>query len=158
MGHTDTIQVPIFTTESPDYETDFYAWLMEQSGRLRMLRVPGIDSENLAEEIESLARGDKRELRSRLEVLLMHLLKWEYQPDLRGASWRSTIGEQRHAIELVLDDSPSLRQAVADTIVKSYPAAVRRAGLETCLPTEAFPATCEWTAVDILDDDFLPDA
>ncbi len=158
MGHTDTIQIPTFTTASPEYEADFHAWLMEQANRLRMLRVPGIDGENLAEEVEALARKDKREIRSRLEILLMHLLKWRYQPALRGASWRTTIHEQRHAIELVLEDSPSLRPTLPAAIAKAYPAAVRMAVLETNFAKSVFPATCEWTTADILSEDFLPDA
>ena len=158
MGHTDTLQIPTFPAESPDYEADFHAWLMEQSRRLRMLRIPGIDSENLAEEIEYLARKDKREILSRLEILLMHLLKWKYQPDLRGKSCRSTVNEQRHAIELVLNDSPSLRQTIPAAIARAYPAAIRKAAFDTDLPASTFPAACEWLPDVVLADGLLPDA
>ena len=72
MGKVDTIQVPIFTSASPEYEADFHAWLLEQANRLRMLRMPGLDTQNLAEEIESLGRNDKREVVSRFAVLVMH--------------------------------------------------------------------------------------
>ncbi len=157
MGRTDTIQVPISTTESPDYEVDFHAWLMDQSSRLRMLRVPGIDSENLAEEIEALARKDKREIRSRLELLLVHLLKWRYQPELRGTSWRNTIRERRRAIELVLEDSPSLRPTTSAAVAAAYPMAAQGAASETGMAEDAFPPTCEWEAAEVLDRNFLPD-
>ena len=92
-----------------DYEEDFYAWTVEQARLLRGGDVSAIDVSNIAEEIESLGRSDRRELRSRLTVLLMHLLKWRQQRERRSTSWSGTIREQRRQIELVLDDSPSLR-------------------------------------------------
>ncbi len=159
MGNTDTIQVPIFTTGSPEYEADFHAWSVEQASRLRLLRVPGLDVANIAEEIESLARRDKRELLGRSAVLLAHLLKWRYQPDRRGTSWRLTILEQRQAIDIVLNDSPtSLRPTLSDVMTQAYTLAVRNAALETELALSAFPAVCEWTPSQILSDAFLPDA
>ena len=158
MGKTDSIQVPIFTTESPDYEVDFHAWSMEQASRLRLLRIPGIDSENLAEEIESLGRSDKREIVSRCEILLMHLLKWRYQPALRGNSCRGTIMEQRHSIEALLAESPSLRPTLPAVVDRAYSMATRKAALETHLPGRVFPTACEWTPDQVLDQDFLPDA
>ncbi len=157
MGKADAVQVPEFTADSPGYEADFYAWLNEQAARLRLLRVPGIDSENLAEEIESLGRSDKRELLSRSRVLLTHLLKWEYQPARRGKSWRSTILEQRLAMDLVLADSPSLQSAMPDTIQSAYRQAVTQAAGETGLPKATFPLACEWTVGQVLSPDFLPD-
>ena len=158
MGHTDTLQIPTFPAEAPDYEADFHAWLMEQSRRLRMLRIPGIDSENIAEEIESLARQDKREVLSRFAVLLMHLLKWRHQPNRRGKSWRSTIDGQRQAIEVVLRDSPSLRPSLPAVVAEAYTMALRKIELETGLAKSTFPPACEWTSSQVLAEDFLPDA
>ena len=82
MGKVDSIQIPLFEGEGPGYEVDFCAWSDEQSRRLRLLHIPGLDIENIAEEIESLSRRDKREIASRLRVLIVHLLKWRYQFDL----------------------------------------------------------------------------
>lgn len=138
---------------APEYEADFHAWLTDQGRRLRGLRVPGLDSVNLAEEIESLGRSDRREVASRLSVLLAHLLKWQHQPAARSGSWRATILEQRQRIEAVLEDSPSLRATVAPAVPRAYVAACQVAAAETGL---AFPATCPWAAADILSPDFLP--
>ncbi len=156
MCKTDTIQVPIFKGEPQDYETDFHAWSMEQSSRLRLLRIPGLDTENLAEEIESLGRSDRLELASRSRVLLMHLLKWKYQPARRGSSWESTIYEQRLRIESLLEESPSLRPLVPAILTKVYRAALKAAAIETELPSASFPSQCEWTLEQILLEDFLP--
>jgi hypothetical protein len=157
MGKTDSIQVPIFAGEPQDYEADFHAWSMEQSSRLRLLRIPGLDTENMAEEIESLGRSDKRELGSRSEVLLMHLLKWKYQPARCSKSWAVTVLEQRLKIESLLGESPSLRPSMPTILLKSYPLAVKSAVVETDLPVGSFPHVCEWTAEQILSEDFLPD-
>ena len=157
MGKTDSIQVPIFTTESPDYEVDFHAWSMEQAARLRLLRVPGLDFENIAEEIESLGRSDKREISSRFEVLLVHLLKWRYQPALRGNSWRLSIIAQRRGIERLLGESPSLRPTISAVMDRAYPLAAKDAALETHLSPKIFPTLCEWRSDEVLAENFLPD-
>ena len=156
MGKTDAVQVPEFTADSPGYEADFYAWLNEQAARLRLLRVPGIDSENLAEEIEGLARKDRRELVSRSRVLLTHLLKWQRQLSPKGKSWRSIIREQREAIEVVLSDSSSLRAALPNILRSSYGPAATHAADETDLPKSTFPTECEWHPEQVLSLDFYP--
>src|SRR5437588_1812628 len=95
------------TDEAPvaDYGRDFYSWLMEQAGHLRAGRCSVLDRENLAEEIESLGREQFNKLESALRVLLLHMLKWDHQPDRRGRSWWATISEQRLRIEDVLADN-----------------------------------------------------
>jgi hypothetical protein len=157
MGKTDSIQVPIFTGEPQEYEADFHAWSMEQSSRLRLLRIPGLDTENLAEEIESLARSDRRELGSRFAVLLVHLLKWKHQSSMRSNSWENTIYEQRQQIEVLLKDSPSLRRIVQEFLSDAYPRAIKNTVRETKLPAATFPAVCEWSPEQVLSEDFLPD-
>jgi hypothetical protein len=87
---------------SVDYEEDFYAWTIEQSRLLRAGELSEIDIANIAEEIEGMGRGDRRELRSWLVVLVTHLLKWRHQPGARSKSWSATIDEQRLQIEEVL--------------------------------------------------------
>ena len=76
-----------------DYEADFYAWASQQAELLRQQQASGLDWTNLAEEIEAMGRSEKRQLASRLEVLMMHLLKWQYQPNFRSRSWQLTIQE-----------------------------------------------------------------
>src|SRR5207247_676168 len=108
------------------------------------------------EEIEGLARRDKRELASRLETLVIHLLKWCAQPQGRqlGHSWRDTIQEQRSQIELVLEDSPSLRHEVDTLLAKRYRKARARALDQTALPETTLPRTCLWRRAQMLADDF----
>lgn len=95
-----------------DYETDFYAWLMYNAELLRQGRFSEIDRNAIAEELESMGKREKRELISRLAVLIAHLLKWVYQPEKRSYSWECTIKEQRKEIFYVLQDSPSLTSRI----------------------------------------------
>jgi hypothetical protein len=144
-------------TNATLYDRDFYAWLNEQAGLLRAGRLSELDIANLAEEIESMGRSEKRELVSRLEVLIMHLLKWQFQPALRSTSWRLTVGEQRFRLSDHLDESPSLMGRVGEAIVTAYPRAVRGASAETGFDTKQFPPACPWTFDQITGPDFWPD-
>ena len=143
---------------SPRYDEDFYAWTQHQAALLRTEKWQDLDSTNLAEELESLGKRDLRELESRLEVLVMHLLKWCYQPERRerGRSWRSTILEQRGRIERLLVQSPSLRLQVAALVTEGYPRTRQRTLAETRLAESIIPPTCPWTVAQILDDAFWP--
>ena len=138
------------------YEDDLFAWTQEQAALLRAHAQDGLDWENLAEEIESMGRRDRRELKSRLTVILLHLLKWQAQPALRGTSWRGTLRTQRREIRDLLGQSPSLRREVPEMMVEAYGDAVKDAVDETGLPAEAFPKSCTYGAADVLDEDFLP--
>jgi hypothetical protein len=140
------------------YEQDFYQWTQEQAALLREGNVPELDVENLAEEIESLGKSDRRALGSHLKNLVLHLLKWRYQPTGRqaGHSWQQSIRNARAEIEVLLEDSPSLRQAVPPLIARWYPLARQDAADETRLPLATFPTTCPWTPEQILDDTFWP--
>jgi len=140
-----------------DYEDDFYAWTVEQSRLLRSGELLLIDAANIAEEIESMGRSDRRELKSRLVVLVMHLLKWQHQPAARSRSWSATIDEQRLQIEGVLAESPSLRPMTAALLSEAYAIARARAIAETGLAEEVFPETCPFTANQILSRAFLPE-
>jgi Domain of unknown function DUF29 len=142
---------------SVDYEEDFYAWTVEQSRLLRAGELSEIDVANIAEEIEGIGRSDRRELRSRLVVLVTHLLKWRYQPGARSKSWSATIDEQRLQIEEVLAESPSLRPKAATMFSDAYAIARARAIAETGLAEEAFPELCPFTLDEVLSRDFLPD-
>ena len=103
-----------------------------------------------------MGRSDKREIDSRLEVLLAHLLKWQIQVRLRSAGWRATIGEQRRRIAKLLRESPSLRPLISQLIPEAYAEARERAAQETGLADATFPAECPFTADQILAEDFLP--
>jgi hypothetical protein len=140
----------------PLYERDFYVWTQDQAEKLRARAHNDVDWENVAEEIDSVGRSQKKEIRQRLGVLLQHLLKWEYQPNFRSHSWESTISEQRGSLQETLKDSPSLGSFPAETLEWSYALAVRRAAREARLPIAAFPANCSYAVRDILDDGFWP--
>jgi hypothetical protein len=128
-------------TAPAGYEGDFALWAEAQTAALREGRWADLDVENLTEEIDGLTRRDRREIRSRLTVLMMHLLKLRYQPDRASGSWRVTIKEQAREIELILEDSPSLRRELPGFIAKEYAAAREKATDETGLPIATFPQT-----------------
>lgn len=145
-------------SKDPLYEIDFYAWAMHQSALLREGDRTELDVENLAEEIESLGKSQQRELESRLHVLLMHLLKWCYQPvgRQRSRSWQRTIMTQRLDLELLLRDNPSFWARLSNTLTERYPRARTHAARETGLPLATFPVVCPWTGEQVLDDEFWP--
>lgn len=138
------------------YEEDFARWSAEQAALLRAGRFDAVDLENVAEEIESLGRSDRREIRNRQEVLLRHLLKWEFQPDKRKAGWRSTILEQRRQIKLLIEESPSLQAYPVSQLAWCYGLARSKAADEAGLPESMFPEECPYEARQILDEAFLP--
>ena len=145
------------TSKSALYDTDFYAWSLEQAALLRAGQIGHADIERIAEEIESMGKTEKRELINRLTVLLMHLLKWRFQPELRGASWRLTIEEQRLQIALHLADNPSLNALQTQALADAYRLAVIGARRETGLGAATFPQTCPWSFDKAIDADFWPD-
>jgi hypothetical protein len=138
------------------YEDDLFAWTQEQAALLRAHAVDGLDWENLAEEIESMGWRDRRELESRLAVVLLHLLKWQAQPALRGSSWRKSLRTQRREIRKLLKQSPSLRREVPGLIHNAYADAVKDATDETGLRAGIFPDRCPYAPDDVLDEDHLP--
>jgi len=139
------------------YETDFYAWANQQAELLRAGRLSAADIENIAEEIESMGKTEKRELVSRLAVLLLHLLKWQFQPERRGKSWRSTIRIQRDDLIDHLRDNPSLKSKLGDALVDAYRKATIAAVGETDLPEETFPSECPWSFETIMEAEFWPE-
>jgi hypothetical protein len=135
-------------------EQDFYAWTQKQAQLLRTGKLDEIDWQNIAEEIEDMGRSEKRQLESRLEILIMHLLKWQFQPNLRFRSWQLTIKEQRLRLEKLLQENPSLQGNLMEVIAKVYPLASLSAERETGL--SLFPEVCPYHVTEILLDDFLP--
>ncbi|MBI5162294.1 MAG: DUF29 domain-containing protein [Magnetospirillum sp.] len=140
------------------YERDFYAWANEQAALLRAGNLSQADIEHIAAEIDSMGRTEKRELISRLTVLLMHLLKWQFQPAQRGKSWRLTIREQRQDLVDHLADNPSLKAILTEAIVAAYRKAVLEAARETDLDEETFPPACPYSFEQMMDDAFWPAA
>lgn len=140
------------------YDTDFYAWANQQAALLRAGKLSEADVANIAEEVESMGRGEKRELVRRLGVLLLHMLKWRYQPERRSASWEASITVQRRDIARHLHDNPSLKAKVAEAIEDAYGDAALMAMGETNLPKATFPAECPWTWGEISDQGFWPES
>ncbi|WP_159731642.1 DUF29 domain-containing protein [Methylosinus sp. Ce-a6] len=139
------------------YDQDFFAWANEQAALLRSGRLDQADIDHIAEEIESMGRTEKRELVSRLAVLLMHLLKWRFQPMMRSTSWRLTIEVQRRELARHLEDNPSLKAKLAEAIEAAYGDAVLNAARENGMDRARFPAVCPWPYDDISAPDFWPD-
>ncbi len=139
------------------YETDFYAWTQRQVELLRQEELDKVDWHNLIGEIESFGRSERHEVENCLIVLIMHLLKWQYQPELQSRSWRSTIAVQRVDLIRLLRANPSLRTRLDDFGIDIYPDAVVKASAETGLRKTTFPVTCPYATAQILDDEFWPE-
>ncbi len=140
-----------------NYEQDFYGWTQEQAALLRAGRLNDLDIENLIEEIETMGRSEKRELESRLTVLLLHLLKWKYQDVRRGRSWSLTIDEQRLQFLKTLKENPGLKPLLDDIKHDAYKLAIIQASRETKISKSVFPSQCPWTLEQITNETFFPD-
>jgi len=140
------------------YETDFYGWIQNQADTLRARNFSRLDVDNLIEEIEDMGKSEQRELESRLEVLLAHLLKWQFQAGYRGVSWELTIEEQRRRISDHLMKNPSLKSKIQDAYMSSWRYAIILATKETKLPRSTFPEQCPWTFEQATNPDFWPES
>ena len=140
------------------YEKDVLAWAMEQAALLRAGNLSALDIEHIAEEIEDVGKSEKRELASRMAVLLAHLLKWQHQPGRRGSSWTRTLKEQRKAIAAAMRQTPSLKASLNDDdwLAGVWADAVTKAVDETGL--DSFPEDCPWSMAQVLTEDFFPEA
>jgi hypothetical protein len=139
------------------YTTDFYGWTQEQAQALKAGRLEELDRANLIEEIESMGASELRQLESRLIVLMMHLLKWQYQPDRRGNSWEFTIREQRRKIPKHLKQNPSLKSQLPDLMESAYEDSLYLAEAETGLHKSLFPVDCPWSFEQMLEPEFWPE-
>ncbi|MFM7191882.1 MAG: DUF29 domain-containing protein [Microcystaceae cyanobacterium] len=138
------------------YEQDFHRWLEETANLLKTRQLEQLDYENLIEEIESMGRSEKHALESNLTCILMHLLKWRYQPSKRTNSWRYTLIEHRDHLEMAFRDSPSLKRYFDETLEKCYQKARKFASEETGLEITTFPRDLPFTKEQILNPDYLP--
>ena len=138
------------------YELDFAAWAETNAELLRAGRFSEVDLENVAEEIEDLAKRKRDALRSRLARLIQHLLKWQFQPEKRSRSWQRTALQQRLSISRLLRENPSLRPAFAELAVSAYWEAARMAAFEMKCEIKTLPSSSPYTLEQLLDLDYLP--
>ena len=139
------------------YDKDFYEWTRKNAELLREGKLSEIDLENLIEELESMGRSEKRAFVNRLAVLIAHILKWHYQPDLRPKSWKSTIKEQRMQVADLLEDNPSFKPLLNEMLSKAYRKSIVIAEKETGLDEVTFPSTCPYAFEQVMDNEFWPE-
>ncbi|MER2250229.1 DUF29 domain-containing protein [Methylorubrum podarium] len=138
------------------YETDFYAWTQAQAELLGAGRFEELDLRNLIDEVASVGSSEKREIESRLDILLAHLLKWKFQPGARSSGWQATLWEQRKRIGRIVKTSPSLKRYPAEVFLDSYVTARLEAAKETGIDFTLFPEQPPFTVEQALDPDYLP--
>ena len=134
------------------YDQDFYAWTQQQVELLKTGQWKQVDIENLIEEIESLGRQERQELRNRFGLLLGHLLKWRYQPEARSKSWVATIQEQREEIQEQLADNPSLKPYLPEAVDTGYRKGLNLVNKETPLDPKQLPQVCPFSEFEIFDE------
>ena len=139
------------------YEDDFYTWTQEQGARLRSGDLASRDLENLAEEIESLGRSEFNSLVSAWRVILLHMLKWDHQPERRTRGWTLSIAEQRAQATYVLKDNPGLKSRLDEALERAYHGARLGAAKETKLSLRRFPERCPYNREEMLTRPFPPD-
>ena len=137
------------------YDQDAYAWALEQAKLLRAGKLEQLDVEHIAEEIESMGKSERRALVSQLARLLMHLLKWEFQPERRSRSWRLTIQDAQAKTDRLLRDNPSLKGMLPELMGEAYEDARRAAAIETDLEPDTFPTDCLYAFDEVMA--FKPD-
>jgi Domain of unknown function DUF29 len=151
-------EIPLAPAGDPSavrYSSDFYSWLMEQAAHLRAGRWDALDRENLAEEIESLGCEQFNKLESALRVLMMHMLKWDFQPERRGRSWMLSIKSQRMELDDIIADNPGLKPRIPEAIDRAYRKARIDAAKETDRGEESFPEACPYSWNDIVARQFV---
>lgn len=145
------------TRKQAKYDKDFYAWAMSNAELIRQHKFSELDIDHIAEELESMGKSEKRELASRLAVLIAHLLKWKFQINRRSVNWKLTIKEQRIGILRLLRQSPSLKCELDSTLGDAYEEAVIIAARQTGLEEDLFPQNCPFNFEEYLDHSFFPE-
>jgi hypothetical protein len=140
------------------YERDFYTWALRQAELVRGGRLAELDLENVAEELESLGKEQAHKLESSFRVLLLHLLKWRYQPSRRSRGWRGSIVRERTNVERVLEGNPGLKPRCAELFAAAYRGARKEAAAETGLSIARFPEASPFTISEALDEEFWPES
>ncbi|MBD2089507.1 DUF29 domain-containing protein [Microcoleus sp. FACHB-1515] len=139
------------------YETDYLQWIETTIDQMKQQNYGAIDWENLIEEIEDMGRSERRSLESNLTVILVHLLKWQFQPERRSNSWQASIAEHRRRIRKAFKDSPSLKRYLEEMFAECYEDAIELASIETGLPASTFLRSCPYTSAQVLEAGFLPE-
>ena len=141
---------PRIVRPEPDlHERDYAAWLARQAAHLRAGRLDALDAANLAEELDTMGRSERRALESHVKNVLLHMLKWEHQPRRRSTSWELSIDNGRDGIADVLRDSPSLRPQIAEIVAEQYPRAQHDAAKQMKRDPDKLPADCPYSWAEI---------
>jgi Domain of unknown function DUF29 len=138
------------------YEFDYYGWTIEQTKLLQEGKLSELDKINLIEELSEMGRSTEREFASRLEQLMLHLLKWQYQSHLQSKSWFLSIKEQRQRIIRLIEKNPSLKPKILDLIGQSYEMATLMVERETGIEQKSLPHTCPYNWEELINSEFLP--
>ncbi|MCE2720155.1 MAG: DUF29 domain-containing protein [Dolichospermum sp.] len=141
------------------YDQDFYLWIQTTIQHLQERNLEQLDIENLIEEIDSMGRSEKKELKTRLVVLIEHLLKLQYwieEKDDNAGGWRNTVVEQRRQITYTLADSPSLKAILNDVFLPCYQDAKKDTINKYQLPSNLFPEEPPFSLAQVLNADFIP--
>jgi hypothetical protein len=138
------------------YEADYVKWIDATAAAIKQGNLDAVDWDHLLEEIEDMGRRERKSFKSNLIVLLLHLLKWQYQPQQRSNSWKGSIVEHRRRILESLEESPSLGPFFEEILAQAYQDAVDQAEAETGLARETFPTSCPYEPDDITEKGFLP--
>ena len=151
-----TTQLSSTSNKTNLYDRDYYLWLQQTAQLIREGKFSEVDAANLIEEIEDMRRSEKRAIKSNLVILLLHLLKYQYQPEKRTNSWKASIREHRRRLRDDFQVSPSLKRYFAEVFDKCYQDAREQAADETGLALDTFPIECPFSSSDTLDSNYLP--
>lgn len=138
-------------SERARYDRDLYSWAVEQAALLRAGRIAEADVLNIAEEIDDVGNEQYSRLESALRIVLLHLLKWDHQPERRSRSWWASIRVQRNHVRRVLKKNPGLKPEVDGAIVEAYETARIEASAQTSLELEVFPLDCPYSWDEIME-------
>ena len=141
----------------PSHDKDVYGWAVHTAQLLKDKKMNEVDFDGIIEEIEALGRSEKHELMSRLSLVIAHLLKWQFQPNMRGHSWTYTIREQKKQAKIHYKDNPGLKSKLEEIIIDAYDIAISKAAKETSMNEKDFPVQCPYTFEQIMNDEFYPE-
>ena len=132
-------------------EVDLYSWALRQAELLRAGRLMEIDAAPIAEEIDDVAEEQYDKLESALRVVMLHLLKWDHQPDKRSRSWTASVREQRRRVLRQLRENPGLRSLLGEALGEAYEDARDEASAETGWPLSVFPVQRPFEYAEIME-------
>lgn len=143
--------------QSQFYDKDFYAWCFQQAQLLEEKNFSELDIQHIIEELESMGRSERMRLESYFTVLLLHLLKWKYQPEYVGEkSWKLSIDEHRFRAKKLIKQNPSLKGNLWEIMDEAYRLSRINASEETKLDIDTFPTEIPFTLEELLQDDWMP--